>query len=95
MLRSWNEAVGLHATFRSLSTDQFTQRLKKVHNIPDVFALALAEDFSVYRDDPDAWVVGTDVAIQDLIPNLKTWEEYVKEEDWDTFFKSADSMAWT
>lgn len=66
LITTFPKAVGLHATFRSLSTDQFTQRLKKVHNIPDVFALALAEDFSVYRDDPDAWVVGTDVAIQDV-----------------------------
>ncbi|CZR68135.1 uncharacterized protein PAC_18034 [Phialocephala subalpina] len=86
LLKSWNKAVGLNATFKPLSTEDFQQHLKTVHDFPEVFAVTLTENLSLYRDDPEAWVKGTDFAIQDLVPNLKTWDQYVKEEDWDAFF---------
>jgi hypothetical protein len=58
-----------------LSTEEFEHRLKTVHHFPDVFAVALAENLSVYRDDPEAWVDGTDFAIQDVclpLPYIST-----------------------
>ena len=57
-------AVGLNGTFKSLSTEDYMQRLKTVHHFPDVFALSLAENLSLYRDAPEAWIEGTDFRIQ-------------------------------
>ena len=58
--------MGLTATFQPLSTEEFKQRLLTVHGFPEVFALSLAENLSVYRDDPEAWVEGTDFAMRDV-----------------------------
>lgn len=58
--------VELNAKFRALSTVDYMQCLKMVHRFPEVTAPALAEDSSVYRDDPEAWIEGTDFGIQDV-----------------------------
>ena len=58
--------VGLNATFKALSTEDYMQRLKTVHHFPEVVALSLAENLSVYRDDPEAWIEGNDFGIQDV-----------------------------
>jgi hypothetical protein len=65
-LTAFLTAVGLNATFKPLSTEDFQQHLKTVHDFPEVFAVSLAENLSLYRDDPEAWVKGTDFAIQDV-----------------------------
>ena len=70
-MRRFPVAVGLQATFKPLSTKEFEERLKTVYKFPDVFAVALAENLSVYRDDPEAWSDGTDFAIQDVCPMLQ------------------------
>lgn len=58
--------VGLNATFVSLSTEEFKQRLQTLHGFPDVFAVALAENLSLLRDAPNAFVEGTNFALQDV-----------------------------
>jgi len=85
MLKSWNKAVNKQATFKSLSTEEFTQRLISVYDFPRFIALALAENLSMYRDDPEAWVGNADFAARDLVPGLSAWDEYVQAEDWSSY----------
>jgi hypothetical protein len=59
-------AVGKSATFKSLSTEDFTARLRDVHQFPDFIALALAENLSMYRDDPEAWTGNAEFALRDV-----------------------------
>jgi hypothetical protein len=59
-------AVGLNATFSPPSAEDFKQRLMNVHDFPEVFAVTLAENMSLYRDNPDAWVKGTDFALREV-----------------------------
>jgi hypothetical protein len=49
-----------------LSTEEFKQRLTGVHHFPEFIATALAENLSMYRDDPEAWTGNSDFAIRDV-----------------------------
>lgn len=49
-----------------MSTAEYMHRLQHIHGFPEVFALSLAENLSVYRDAPEAWVEGTDFAMRDV-----------------------------
>src|SRR5258708_36243965 len=66
LLTSSATAVGLKATFKELSTEDYNQRLLKVYQFPEHLALTLAENLSVYRDNPEAWVEGADYSLRDV-----------------------------
>jgi hypothetical protein len=37
-----------------------------MHGFPEVFAVSLTENILMYRDNPDAWVKGTDFEAKDV-----------------------------
>lgn len=65
-------AVDKEATFKSLSTEEFAQMLTSIHHFPSFIAVALAENLSMYRDDPEAWTGDADFAVRDVtLPRVR------------------------
>jgi len=84
MLSVWAKQLGVKAFFRQVSVQEHVKRMKK-SGLPDHLAVAVTELSEALVLEADVMEDEDLVKGRELIPEgykLKSWKEYVKEEDW-------------
>ncbi|TVY32001.1 NmrA-like family domain-containing protein, partial [Lachnellula subtilissima] len=88
LLESFRKATGVEAKFQSMTTEQFKKHLETVLHFPSNVALSMSENLSCYRTNPNMITDHTDYAAKDLLQGLKTWDDFVRDQDWKSYLAS-------
>lgn len=81
-LKIWGNAVKREVRFRSISKDEYAERIKEL-GVPSTAAEGFADLYEHFRDNGNVYAGEGVLQAKDLI-EMKGWKVFCEEEDWKT-----------